>query len=124
MPSDRHEPALLSAEKATRQGKIYDRLDVVDTEAVLRDPHAPDEDGTTGGGNSLCESQHVAPIDSAKPFQVLPRLIFNRQLQSIEPEGMLLDELPINCSERNQVLQYAIKEGDVPTLMHLEKFVC
>jgi hypothetical protein len=71
---------------------------------VLRDPHAPNEDRAAGSSNSFCESQHVTPINSAKPFQVFPRLIFKRRSQSIEPEGLLFNELLVSRSKRNQVL--------------------
>ena len=48
--ADRHEAAVRAAEHAARQGQIDDRRDVLHAEAVLRQAHAPHEDGAPGRG--------------------------------------------------------------------------
>ena len=50
MSPDRHQPTALAADESTGQSQVDDCPDAIFAEGMLRDPHAPDENGGIRGG--------------------------------------------------------------------------
>ena len=123
MAADGHEARPLPPDHAPGQGQVDQRLDVLDAEPVLGDPHAPDDDRRSGLGVHAGEAEHLFPRRSGVALEGVPLLRPQRVGERLEPRRVLAHESVVHPPVLHQVLEDAVEEGDVSAGVDREEVV-
>ncbi len=113
VPTDRHQPRMLTTDHAARKCKIGDRQYVVDPMLVMCNAHRPHRYRIL----RLCE--HAAGFadlfdgDSRIAGKIFQRFLTQFVENSLEAVGMRFDELTVERSQLDNHLQHALQQRDV-----------
>ena len=121
--ADRHQPAALAPYPAARQGQVDDRADVVLAALVLGDAHAPDEDSVAGSREERGELRDPLARRAGDRLELLPACLGGHAPDPVEPLGVGTDELLVDPSGLDQVLERADEETDVAAGIDGEELV-
>src|SRR5262249_27827555 len=77
--SYRHEPAILSSNKAPGEGQVHDCLYILDPIAVLSYPHRPDKDCACSAAKQQGKSRHLFARCAGELFEVFVRNSIERR---------------------------------------------
>ncbi len=76
MAANRHQAAFIAANVSFGKAQIQNHLNRICSRRVLRDPHAPNENGIFRVANQTGEFEHGFTTQACLPFQFFKREIF------------------------------------------------
>src|SRR5437016_12023465 len=100
--------------------KIHDGANIVASIAVLRNPHAPNDNCVAGFAKSLREAVHLRLTLSRAPLQVLPGEASRFCFGVFPADGASRDKLVVYPIVLDEMLQHAVEECDVSANVDLE----
>ena len=93
--SNRHETSVRPANVSLRKLKIHDGADIVAAVAMLRDPHAPNNDGVPRIAERFGKAQHVAASKAGAALEIFPGKFSHLFFGFREARGALVDEFAV-----------------------------
>src|SRR5579885_1104361 len=124
MAADRHQSGMIAADVAFAELQVHYGANVIAAIAMLRDAHAPDDDGMAGFAESLGEAEHIVPRQTRASLERFPGKRFDFGLQLAPTYCSVVDKVAIDPAVLHEVLHDPVEESNVAADVNLEEVIC